>query len=110
MYITTPKRKNGSTVVRLVECFRKEGKIKTRIVKTLGQSKDKQVIEYYKKTARKLLDEHKKGFYNLKKISDAKPQLPSISLNPNPYYLTGTPVSLNWYLFPAPLLMASVYL
>jgi len=77
MYITTPKRKNGSTVVRLVECFRKEGKIKTRIVKTLGQSKDKQVIEYYKKTARKLLDEHKKG---LIKLSDLAWKMP-IDLN-----------------------------
>ena len=73
MFITSPKRKNGSTVVRLVECFRKEGKVKTRIVKTLGQSKDLEVIEYYKKTARKLLDEHKKG---LIKLSDLAWKIP----------------------------------
>ena len=40
MYITTPKRKNGSTVVRIVECFRDERKIRSRIIKTVGQSKD----------------------------------------------------------------------
>ena len=40
MYITSPKRKNGSTVVRLVESFWKEGKVKNRIVKTIGQSKE----------------------------------------------------------------------
>ena len=69
MFITSPKRKNGSTVIRLVECFRKEGKVKARIVKTIGQSKDKQVIEYYKKVARKLLDDHKKGIVELSKNS-----------------------------------------
>lgn len=61
MYITSPKRKNGSTVIRLVECFREEGKVKTRVVKTIGQSKDPEIIKYYQKKARHLLDEHKKG-------------------------------------------------
>jgi len=69
MFITSPKRKNGSTVVRLVECFRKEGKIKTRIVKTIGQSKDPDTIVYYKQTARKLLDEHKKGLITLSDLA-----------------------------------------
>ena len=69
MFITAPKRKNGSTVIRLVECFRKDGKVKTRIVRTIGQSKDAQVIEYYKKVARKLLDDHKKGIVELSKNS-----------------------------------------
>ena len=77
MYITTPKRKNGSAVVRLVECFREKGKVKTRIVKTIGQSKDPEIIEYYKKTALKLLDEHKKG---LIKLSDLAWKMP-IDLN-----------------------------
>ena len=53
MYITTLKRKNGSTVVRLVECFRENGKVKTQIVKTIGQSKDPEIIEYHRKTALK---------------------------------------------------------
>jgi len=65
MFITSPKRKNGSTVIRLVESFRKDGKVKTRIVKTIGQSKDPEVIEYYKKNAQKLLNEHKKGLIQL---------------------------------------------
>jgi len=59
MFITNPKRKNGSTVRRLVESCGKEGKVKTRIVKTIGQSTDPEVIDYYKKTAQKLLNEHK---------------------------------------------------
>ena len=70
MYITSPKRKNGSTVIRLVESFWKDGKVKNRIVKTIGQSKDPRIIEHYKKTARKLLDKHKKGLISFKKVSE----------------------------------------
>ena len=70
MYITSPKRKNGSTVVRLVESFWKEGKVKNRIVKTIGQSKDPDTIEKYKETARTLLDKHKKGILSLSKLSE----------------------------------------
>ena len=60
MYITTPKRKNGSIVVRLVESFRKDGKVKNRIIKTIGQSKDLNKIKLFKSAAKKLLEEHKK--------------------------------------------------
>lgn len=73
MYITSPKRKNGSTVVRLVESFWKEGKVKNRIIKTIGQSKDPNIIEEYKKTARTLLDKHKKGILSLSKLSETLP-------------------------------------
>ena len=45
----------------LVECFRKEDQVKTRIVKTIGQSKTLKLLNTIKKTALKLLDEHKKG-------------------------------------------------
>ena len=51
MYITTPKRKGGITVVRLVHGFRKDGKVKTKIIKTIGQSRDPDEIEYLKKLA-----------------------------------------------------------
>ena len=51
MYMTSPKRKNGSTVVRLVVSFRQDGKVKNRIIKVIGQSKDPRIIEHYKKTA-----------------------------------------------------------
>ena len=53
MYITTPKRKGGITVVRLVHGFRKDGKVKTKIIKTIGQSRDPDEIEYLKKLALK---------------------------------------------------------
>ena len=51
MYITTPKRKNGITVVRLVQGVREGNKVKSRIVKTIGQSKDPQEIEQLKEMA-----------------------------------------------------------
>lgn len=73
MYITSPKRKNGSTVVRLVESFWQEGKVKNRIVKTIGQSKDPVIIEQYKKSARELLDKHKKGIISLSSLSEKMP-------------------------------------
>ena len=70
MYITTPRRKNGSRVVRLVESFWKDGKVKNRIVKTIGQSKDPEVIKRYKKIACELLERHKKGIISLPGISE----------------------------------------
>ena len=73
MYITSPKRKNGSTVIRLVESFWKEGKVKNRIVKTIGQSKDPVIIEQYKKSARELLEKHKKGIISLSNLSEKMP-------------------------------------
>ena len=70
MYMTSPKRKNGSTVVRLVVSFRKNGKVKNKIVKVVGQSKDESLIEHYKRTARRLIDEHKKGLISLSAVSE----------------------------------------
>ena len=70
MYVTSPKRKNGSTVVRLVVSFRQDGKVKNRIIKVIGQSKDPRIIEHYKKTARKLLDKYKKGLISFEKVSE----------------------------------------
>ena len=51
MFITTPTRKGGATVVRLVRSFRDKGKVKQKVIKTLGQSKDPNEIEYFKKLA-----------------------------------------------------------
>ena len=73
MYMTSPKRKNGSTVIRLVVSFRKDGKVKNKIVKVIGQSKDEGLIREYKKTARRLIDEHKKGLINISDVSEKLP-------------------------------------
>ena len=73
MYMTSPKRKNGSTVVRLVVSFRKSGKVKNKIVKVIGQSKDEDLIKEYKKTAFRLIDEHKKGLIKLSDVSEKLP-------------------------------------
>ena len=73
MYMTSPKRKNGSTVVRLVVSFRKDGKVKNRIVKVIGQSKDPLIIEQYKKTARSLIDQYKKGLISFPQVSEKLP-------------------------------------
>ena len=70
MDMTSPKRKNGSTVVRLVVSFRKEGKVKNRIIKVIGQSKDPKTIEEYKKTAKDLIDKHKKGLISFSQVSE----------------------------------------
>ena len=51
MFVTAPKRKGGITVVRLVRGYRINGKVRQEIIKTVGQSKDPQMIEYYKKIA-----------------------------------------------------------
>ncbi|MCZ0931927.1 MAG: hypothetical protein OXJ52_02090 [Oligoflexia bacterium] len=61
MYITIPKRKNGSLVVRIVESYRKDGKVKNRIIKTIGQSKDLKKIEEFKLSAKRLLEEYKRA-------------------------------------------------
>ena len=52
------------------ESFWKEGKVKNRIVKTIGQSKEPRIIERYKEIAKKLLDEHKKGITQLSQLSE----------------------------------------
>ena len=61
MYVTTPKRKNGSTAVRLVHGFRKDGKVKIKIIKTLGQSKDPEAIAHLKQAAFRLKAELQTG-------------------------------------------------
>ena len=71
--MTSPKRKNGSTVIRLVVSFWKDGKVKNRIIKTLGQSKEPKIIEHYKETARRMIEEHKKGFLPLDGVSEKIP-------------------------------------
>ena len=65
MYPASPKRKGGATVVRLVESYRKDGKVKTRTVKTIGQSKDPKTIKRYQQIARQLAAEHKQGLSSL---------------------------------------------
>ena len=54
MYVTTPTRKGNITVVRLVHGYRKDGKVKIKTIKTLGQSRDPKKIEHLKKKALKL--------------------------------------------------------
>ena len=61
MFMTCPKRKDGNTVVRLVVSYRKDGKPRTKIVKTIGQSKDLTVIEQYKEIARELIEKKNRG-------------------------------------------------
>ena len=70
MYMTSPKIKNGSTVVRLVISFRKDGKVKNRIVKVIGQSKDPKIIKKYQQTAQNILDQYKKGRLSFPQISE----------------------------------------
>ena len=70
MYVTSPKIKNGSTVVRLVISFRHEGKVKNRIVKVIGQSKDPKLIKQYKQTAQSIIDQYKEGRLSFPQISE----------------------------------------
>ena len=65
MFMTCPKRKDGNVVVRLVVSQRVEGKPKSKIVKTIGQSKDPKVIKQYKKIAQELIDKEKKGLIQI---------------------------------------------
>ena len=73
MYMTSPRLKNGSTVVRLVISFRQAGKVKNRIVKVIGQSKDPDIIKQYKKTAVSLIEQHKKGLICFSKADEKRP-------------------------------------
>ena len=73
MYPTSPTRKGGATVVRLVESFRKDGKNKNRVIKTIGQSKDPKTIARYRRIAKRLAAEHKRG---LSKLSARPVRLP----------------------------------
>ena len=70
MYMTSPKIKNGSTVVRLVISFRQAGKVKNRIVKVIGQSKNPNLIKQYKQTAQNIIDKYKKGLLSFPQISE----------------------------------------
>ncbi len=65
MYMACPKRKDGNTVIRLVVSYRKDGKPRTKIVKTIGQSKDPTVIEQYKQRARALIEKEKQGLVQI---------------------------------------------
>ena len=70
MYMTSPKLKNGSTVVRLVISFRQEGKVKNRIVKVIGQSKNPSLIKQYKKTAKSIVDKYKAGHLSFPQLTE----------------------------------------
>ena len=70
MYTTSPKLKNGSTVVRLVISFRHEGKVKNRIVKVIGQSKNPHLIKQYKQTAKAIVDKYKAGLLSFPHITE----------------------------------------
>jgi len=48
MFAATAKLKNGKTSVRLVHSFRKDGRSKKKIIKTLGQSKGPEDIKHFK--------------------------------------------------------------
>lgn len=72
MFMTCPTRKNGITVVRLVVSFREGGKKKTKVVKTVGQSKDPKTIELLKHTAKELIDKERKGLIQIAGTSPNK--------------------------------------
>jgi len=62
MFVATAKLKNGKTSVRLVHSFRKDGKSKKKIIKTIGQSKEPEGIKRLKALAWSLKKElEKKG-------------------------------------------------
>ncbi len=65
MFMACPKRKDGNIVVRLIVSYRKEGKPKSKIVKTIGQSKDPKAVERYKKIAKELIEKEKKGLVSI---------------------------------------------
>ena len=64
MFVTTAKRKSPKgaiTVVRLVHGYREAGKSKMKIIKTIGQSRDLEEIEYFRKIGKNLIEELKTG-------------------------------------------------
>ena len=62
MFVATAKKKDGMTSVRLVHSFRQSGKVKKKIIKTVGQSKDTEGIKHLKNLALGLKKElEKKG-------------------------------------------------
>ena len=88
MFVTYPKRKNGITVVRLVEGYRgNKGQVKQRILKTLGQSRDPQKIEDLKRQGHELKARLLAG-QSLASITFAKDKLNSEDLQ-GQYILSG---------------------
>ena len=63
MFISSPKLKNGQTVVRLVKSYRQSGKknATTKIIKTLGRSDNPDIIKRLKEAAQELLDKYNRG-------------------------------------------------
>ena len=64
MFVTNAKRKSPRgkiTVVRLVHGYRENGKLKMKIIKTIGQSRDLEEIEYFRKIGKSLIKELKTG-------------------------------------------------
>ena len=62
MFVATAQKKDGMTSVRLVHSFREAGKVKKKIIKTVGQSKDAEGIKHLKNLALGLKKElEKKG-------------------------------------------------
>lgn len=51
MFVATAKKKDGMTSVRLVHSFREAGKVKKKIIKTVGQAKDAEGIKQLKSLA-----------------------------------------------------------
>ena len=75
MYVTAVQLKNGNTAIRLAEGHRIKGKVKTTVIKTLGQSDDAQEIARLRQQAQSLkleIETRRKqeltpemGFFNL---------------------------------------------
>ena len=79
MFVTTAKRKSPKgaiTVVRLVHGYREAGKSKMKIIKTIGQSRDLEEIEYFRKIGKNLIEELKTGIRQ-----NSVPPPPSVNLS-----------------------------
>ena len=64
MFVTTAKRQSPRgkiTVVRLVHGYREDGRSKMKIIKTIGQSRDLEEIEYFRKLGEALKKELESG-------------------------------------------------
>ena len=64
MFVSTAKCKspNGAiTVVRLVHGYRENGKVKHKIIRTIGQSRDSEEIEYFRQIGKSLIKELETG-------------------------------------------------
>ena len=74
MFVTSPKIKNGKTVVRLVHSIRKKGsKYSTpKIIKVVGQSDDPDIIRKLKSEAESMASQYNNGLIKLDKIKESK--------------------------------------